>query len=90
MINSPGVHLVAFGAEEEFEIREDPQIDFSPKKLPFVWIPFHPSVKRQYLNIPKNRFFFELDRASRDMVLIFPRSMTCDPGQQGWAFLRFA
>ena len=28
MVNSPGVHSVAFGAQEEFKIREDSQIGF--------------------------------------------------------------
>ena len=84
--------MVAFGAEEEFKIREDSQIVF-PQKRPFFGTPFHPSEIHQYLNIPQNRFFFELDRPSRDMVSIFLRSMTRDkahPGQQGWAFFRLA
>ena len=46
MVNSPGVHSVAFGAQEEFKIREDSQIGF-PAETSFVlvffsnWIGLH-------------------------------------------------
>ena len=47
MVNSPGVHSVAFGAQEEFKIREDSQVGF-PAETSFVlgfffsnWIGLH-------------------------------------------------
>ena len=46
MVNSPGVHSVAFGAQEEFKIREDSQIGL-PAETSFVlvffsnWIGLH-------------------------------------------------
>ena len=44
MVNSPGVHSVAFGTQEEFKIREDSQIGF-PAETSFVffsnWIGLH-------------------------------------------------
>ena len=39
MVNSPGVHSVAFGAQEEFKIREDSQIGF-PAETSFVFFFF--------------------------------------------------
>ena len=56
MVNSPGVHSVAFGAREEFKIREDSQIGF-PAETSFVleffsnWIGLHWDllIKQQHL-----------------------------------------
>ena len=40
MVNSPGVHSVAFGAQEEFKIIGKIHRSVFPQKLPLFWIFF--------------------------------------------------
>ena len=61
-------------------LREDSQIDFS-RETSFGRIfetPSRPSEKRQYLKIPENRFLFQIENSSFDIISIIrgPRPRT--------------